>query len=71
MTNKLQALKLHPISNAKQQKEKSFSLLSYRVAKSRTRPKGLSARTRICLWLLLLSHVSRVRLCATPQTAAH
>ena len=22
-------------------------------------------------WLLLLSHVSRVRLCATPQTAAH
>jgi len=23
------------------------------------------------LWLLLLSHFSRVRLCATPQTAAH
>ena len=25
----------------------------------------------ICLLLLLLSHFSRVRLCATPQTAAH
>ena len=26
---------------------------------------------KITVLLLLLSHVSRVRLCATPQTAAH
>ena len=31
---------------------------------------GMSPRTLICL-LLLLSHFSRVRLCATPQMAAH
>ena len=29
------------------------------------------ARTRIALLLLLLSRFSRVRLCATPLTAAH
>ena len=27
--------------------------------------------TKVCMLLLLLSHFSRVRLCATPETAAH
>ena len=32
---------------------------------------GLQVRLVILLLLLLLSHFSRVRLCATPETAAH
>ena len=35
------------------------------------RNKAQGLRPRNQLLLLLLSHFSRVRLCATPQTAAH
>ena len=52
------------------------------VAKSQTQPKQLSKVKHSCkaasvglyrrlLLLLLLSHFSRVRLCVTPETAAH
>ena len=34
-------------------------------------PQKIKNRTTMLLLLLLLSHFSRVRLCVTPQTAAH
>ena len=34
-------------------------------------PRVMEIKTKINKWDLLLSHFSRVRLCATPETAAH
>ena len=47
--------------------EGSFSALSV-GAVMLLLPEGIGA---VMLLLLLLSHFSRVRLCATPETAAH
>ena len=49
--------------------------MSFRIKKCFTREgesgKNKKGSTDIYTLLLLLSRVSRVRLCATPQTAAH
>ena len=34
-------------------------------------PRVMEIKTKINKWDLLLSHFSHVRLCATPETAAH
>ena len=51
----------HPFS-PRSKEYSDYIVLNYFVLVDRFKPVG---------WLLLLSHFSRVRLCATPQTAAH
>ena len=57
-------------------KSEARQTIVHDVPKSRTQLKGLNTQDsetyqESLLLLLLLSHFSRVRLCAIPQTAAH
>ena len=52
--------------------KKGLDLVSpLQIAEKRREAKGKGEKERWLLLLLLLSHFSRVRLCATPETAAH